>query len=84
MYVCAIRILSDPAALTGGLIGPFEWPGPERLVGASADGMEFDDRKTTRLYSLYHESNPKKEDAAIYPPSRSDLLWTAYPALTRI
>ncbi|MGV8126050.1 MAG: hypothetical protein ACP5PV_02415 [Methanothrix sp.] len=32
----------------------------------------------------YHESNPKKEDAAIYPPSGSDLFWIAYPALTRI
>ncbi|MGV8126005.1 MAG: hypothetical protein ACP5PV_02180 [Methanothrix sp.] len=33
---------------------------------------------------IYHESNPKKEDAAIYPPSGSDLFWIAYPALTRI
>ena len=35
-------------------------------------------------YPIYHESNPKKEDAAIYPPSGSDLFWIAYPALTRI
>jgi len=35
-------------------------------------------------HHYYHESNPKKEDAAIYPPSGSDLFWIAYPALTRI
>ena len=36
------------------------------------------------ILEFYHESNPIKEDAAVYPPSCSDLFCTRYPALTRI